>query len=36
MVGGLRGTGVVADPDEKLGERISGNELVKCLRASRS
>ena len=36
MVGGLRGTGVVLDPEGKLGELIPGIELVKCLRASLS
>ena len=32
MVGGLKGTGVVADPDGKLGELTPGIELVKRLR----
>ena len=36
MFGGLRGTGVVVDPDGKLGELIPGIELVKRLRASLS
>ena len=36
MVRGLKGTGVVVDPDEKLGELIPGIEMVKRLRASLS
>ena len=36
MVGGLKGTGVVLDPDRKLGELIPGIEVVKRLRASLS
>ena len=32
MVGGLKGTGVVVDPDGKLGELMPGIELVKRLR----
>ena len=36
MVGGLKGTGVVVDPDGKLGGLIPGIELVKRLRASLS
>ena len=36
MVGGLKGTGIVVDPDGKLGELIPGIELVKRLRASLS
>ena len=36
MVGGLKGIGVVVDPDGKLGELIPGIELIKRLRASLS
>ena len=36
MVGGLRGTGIVVDPDRKLGKLIPGIELVKRLCASLS